>query len=163
MPYCTNCGSSNEGEARFCFSCGKELRSGSSTDSGLPVPPSTLVRREPIPPVSRLSRSGVEKFLVQGEHIIYATSGMVQIGEKRKKAYVTTRRLLLYRSDGLLFRRDSLDEVDLRTIGRATLTEFGLVMKEYVLEIDGMQLKGRRSDLLNLYRILQTAKAAPLV
>ena len=78
------------------------------------------------------------------------------------RAYVTNRRLLLYRKDGLVITRDKLTEIDLRSIGRITMTELGVIMKEFVLEIDGMQLKGRRSDILNLYRVIHAAKAVPV-
>jgi hypothetical protein len=118
-----------------------------------------MLNRDPIPKTSRLSQSRIEKYLGQGERIVFVTSGLVFVGEHRKRAYVTNLRLLLYRSDGLIVRRDSLDEIDLNTIRRATMTEIGMVIKEYILEIDGMQIRGKRSDVLNLYRVLHTVKA----
>ncbi|MDA4129081.1 MAG: hypothetical protein OK422_06485 [Thaumarchaeota archaeon] len=128
----------------------------------LPTPPADPVQREQFPVGSRLSRSGLEKFLTHGEHVVYATTGTVQVGEQRKRVYLTNRRLLLHRKDGIVITRDSLDAIDLRAIGRTTLTEVGMFMKDFILEIDGMQMRGRRTDLMNLYRALHTVKATPL-
>ena len=163
MPYCNECGSENPEGAKFCHSCGNQMAPGSRPEPGLylvsPPPP---IRRELIPVTSRISQTGIDKFLVHGEHIVYTTAAMVQVGEERMRAYVTNRRLLLYRKDGILITRDRLTEIDLKSIGRTTMTEHGVLMKEFTLEIDGMQLKGRRHDLLNLYRVLHTAKAVPV-
>ena len=159
-----NCGSENPAGARFCYSCGNQVVSTTRVDPSPSImSPPPQVSREPIPVTSRLSKAGVDKYLGHGEHVVYATGAMVQVGEERMRAYVTNRRLLLYRKDGILITRDKLTEIDLKSIGRTTMTEHGLLMKEFLLEIDGMQLRGRRPDLLNLYRVLHVAKSAPVM
>jgi hypothetical protein len=110
--------------------------------------------------MSRLSRSGVEKFLVPGERIIYSTPGRIFYGRAKRHVHVTNSRVMFYTKEGVLIKHDRLDEVPVHGIRIVKLVEIGLVRKKVYLELDEMKLLGPRGDLLSLYRSIQTARAA---
>src|ERR1700756_2829427 len=123
MPTCNECGTENPEGARFCYSCGKQVSS--SARQG-PYPISDQVElRDPVPTSSNLANGEIDKCLGHGERIIYSTSATVQVGNERMRAYVTNLRFLLYRRKGIVIQSDRLSEIELRSIGKTTMTEHG--------------------------------------
>jgi hypothetical protein len=59
-----------------------------------------------------------------------------------------------------LIKNDRLDEVFLNQIRKLRLVEHGMITKQVYLELDEMQLQGQRGSLLDLYRAIQSARAA---
>jgi hypothetical protein len=95
----------------------------------------------------------------QGEGVAFATGAPLVIGGKRWRAYVTRRKIVLHRTVGLLFTKESHQEVDLHRIQRLAFREEGKLLAEYYLDVDGITMKGRKSDLINLYRVVQAFRS----
>ncbi len=164
MPFCPECGAEVKAEQKFCHSCGSKLRQTQSPPAEREEEVTAnepQIIKNPIPETSRLSGSGIEKFLSPGERVIFATPRRIRFNNKRKRAYVTNHRLLFYHQDAALLglvKKDRLDEIDVHSTGRVTLEEKGLVMKKLILHIGDIHLVGDRGDLLELYKALQSAK-----
>lgn len=168
MPFCSSCGTQTGANDRFCKNCGynfgaqsqpiavRQTISGSTDESFY----DDAIESHPIDDMSRLSRSGVEKFLVPGERIIYSTPGRIFYGRAKRHVHVTNSRVMFYTKEGVLIKHDRLDEVPVHGIRIVKLVEIGLVRKKVYLELDEMKLLGPRGDLLSLYRSIQTARAA---
>ena len=135
MPYCSNCGKEYSLGEKFCNSCGQPLQANSQKDNVQAAiangggTAEILVHKQAVDPTSRLSGLGIEKYLLPGERILYATQGQIWLGNNRRHAHVTNRRLILYHREGVLLgliKNEKLDEIDLRTIRRVKLVETGL-------------------------------------
>ena len=116
-----------------------------------------------VPDTSRLSRVGVEKFLIPGEKVAYVTPGRIHYGNQQRRVYVTNKRVILYGQQGVmlgLVKQDRLDEVFLNQIRSFRLVETGMISKRIYLELDEMKLEGRRGHLLDLYRAIQSVRAS---
>lgn len=113
---------------------------------------------------SRLSGLAVEKFLMPNEIVTYATRGSLYIGKNKTdttsgfKGYVTKNRVIFYKRDGLIIKNDRLNEIPLDQIKSYRMVEQGLIFKDIHLELNELQIKGERSDILELYRAIQAAK-----
>lgn len=119
--------------------------------------------RQPILDASRLSRAKVEKFLIDGERIIFTTKRWLTFNTQKRKAHVTNMRLLFYRQEGKLLglvKQDRLDEIYINSIRKLSLVEQGLINKSIILQIDELNIRGDRSDLLGMYKALQSARAS---
>jgi len=168
LPFCTSCGTQTGDNDRFCKNCGNNFGAQSKpiavgqTISG-PADESfdeEAMESHPIDDMSRLSRAGVEKFLVPGERIVYSTPGRIFYGGAKRHVHVTNRRVMFYTKEGVLIKHDRLDEVPVSGIRIVKLVEMGLVRKKVYLELDEMKLLGPRGDLLSLYKSIQSARAA---
>jgi len=176
MPFCPNCGEEYTQEAKFCVSCGKELPTKQQAiEPKQPVSeeqqiPSALkqpdgVVKEHISQTSRLSRLGLEKFLMPDERILYNTIGQVWFGNQKRRAYVTNKRLILYyRQDAFLglglIKNDKLDEINLRMVRKVSLVEKGVIAKNVTLHLDENIIKGDRGDIVNLYNTIQSVRGS---
>ena len=96
------------------------------------------------------------------ENVTFVAAGPVYIENKRWAVYVTTKRILISRSEGLLGQRRSSQEIEPSLIERISFREEGSILKEYFLELDGLIMKGRKSDLQNLYRAIQSMWGRPI-
>jgi len=170
MPFCSNCGKEYSIGEKFCSSCGHQLQIITQKDSGV-VAAATKgegtteigITKQPIDPTSRLSGLGLEKYLLPEERILYATQDQIWSGKKKRHAFVTNRRLILYHREGVLLgliRNERLDEIDLRTIRRASLLEKGLITKKIVLNLDEMVIEGDRGDIINIYNTVQKIRGS---
>jgi hypothetical protein len=115
-----------------------------------------------IPDTSRLSGSKVEKFLVDGERLLFTTERWLNVSGQQRKAHVTSMRLLFYKQEGRMFglvKNDRLDEMYVDSIRKLKLEERGLIGKTLILQIDEYNIVGNRNDLLGMYRALQSARA----
>lgn len=68
---------------------------------------------------------------------------------------MTSKKVVLRRSVGIIFPKVSQQEIDPALIGEISLKEEGTVLREYALQIDGLVIKGKKSDVQNLYRVIQ--------
>lgn len=170
MPFCSNCGKGYSIGEKFCVSCGHQLPISTQKEGG-EVAVATIgegtttigMIKQPIDPTSRLSGLGLEKYLLPGERILYTTQSQIWSGNKKRHAHVTNRRLILYHREGVLLgliKNEKLDEIDLRTIRRASLVEKGLITKKMVLNLDEMVLEGDRGDIVNLYNTIQSIRGS---
>ena len=80
------------------------------------------------------------------------------IGEKRWKVSVTERRVLLWRNEGLIAQKKSIQEIDPKLVARMSLREEGSVFREHFLQLDDLTIRGRKADLENLYRAIATVR-----
>lgn len=171
MPFCSQCGSPNVDTDRFCRACGNPL-SESGVQPG-PGPKSGWTQTNPFPEsyihsqaiddTSRLSHVGIEKFLGPGERVVHVSQGNIRYANQQRHAYVTNKRVMFYGQQGVmlgLIKNDRLDEVFLSQIRKLRLVEHGMISKQVYLELDEMQLHGQRGQLLDLYRAIQSARAA---
>ncbi len=143
--------------ARFCHACGRPSGSrptgngGQQTETGgttlldLPLPPSA-----PLGPATETVGSS--------ESVTFAAGGPVFIGEKRWKVSVTERRVLLWRNEGLIAQKKSIQEIDPKLVARMSLREEGSVFREHFLQLDDLTMRGRKADLENLYRAIVTVR-----
>jgi hypothetical protein len=159
-----NCGNPLAEGGKFCANCGAPAggspmpRAGTPPSAGEPV-----VQSQWIPETSRLSRVGVEKFLIPGEKVVYVTPSRVHYGNQQRRAYVTNKRVILYGQQGVmlgLVKQDRLDEVFLNQIRMFKLVETGMISKRVYLELDEMKLEGQRGHLLELYKAIQSVRAS---
>jgi len=156
---------------KFCASCGKQLinpRQNENNSENVVIEKkettaSVGLIKQPIDPTSRLSGVGFEKYLLPGERVLFTTQGQVWSGNRKRHAHVTNRRLILYHREGVLLglvKNEKLDEIDIRTIRRASLVEKGLITKKVVLNLDEMALEGDRGDIINLYNTIQSIRGS---
>ena len=92
------------------------------------------------------------------EEVLFESTYPVQVDGQKWRVYVTNRRMVFHRSIGLLSSRESRQDVDLDTVKNLTLQREKTLLKEYYLGVDGVVIKGRRSDLVNLQRAVQKVK-----
>ena len=151
MPFCPSCGHEVGKSARFCYVCGstvegKEAGASSQFEArqslDFPLPPSGVVLKPEL--------NGSDE-----ETQLYVSAGPVIVDERKWKAVVTSRRLLLQREEGLVFAKKHEREITLGPRSTVTLRSEGAILKLYSLDIDGVSLKGRRSDLQNIQRAAQ--------
>jgi|SRR5659263_133218 len=108
---------------------------------------------------SRLSGLAIEKFLMPNEIVSYATRGSLYVGNMPGlKGYVTKNRVIFYKRDGLIIKNDILNEIPMEQIKYYKIVEEGLVFKSMYFQLNELKIKGDRSDILELYRAIQTAK-----
>jgi hypothetical protein len=108
---------------------------------------------------SRLSGLAIEKFLMPNEIVSYATRGSLYVGNRPGlKGYVTKNRVLFYKRDGLIIKNDILNEIPMEQIKSYKIVEEGIVFKNMYFQLNELKIKGDRSDILELYRAIQTAK-----
>lgn len=121
--------------------------------------------KESVSVTSRLSGLGIEKFLMPNEIIIYATNGNLYVGTNLKKdmaagfnGYITKNRIIFYKRAGLIFKKDFLNEIPMDQIKSYRMVEEGIVFKKIRLELNEFKINGDRSDILDMYRAIQSAK-----
>lgn len=108
---------------------------------------------------SRLTGLGIEKFLMPNEIATYATKSSLYVGgEANLKGDVTSNRVIFYASKGLIFKSDRLHEIPLDQIKSFRIVEEGMIFKTMYLQLNELNIKGDRSDILDLYRAIQAAK-----
>jgi hypothetical protein len=108
---------------------------------------------------SRLSGLAIEKFLMPNEIVSYATRGSLYVGNMPGlKGYVTKNRVISYKRNGFIIKNDILNEIPLEQIKSYKIVEEGLVFKNMYFQLNELKIKGERSDILELYRAIQTAK-----
>jgi len=135
-------------------SLGPAKRSAIESDEStidLPEPPTTLVS-----PLGRLAALQQSQ-----ETLLYTAAAPLSDGEHRWHAVVTSRKLLLKRDSGLLFSRESSKEIKLTDIEELDLKQEGSVLKAYRLDVNGVSLKGRKVDLENIQKAIESAKEGP--
>ncbi len=112
----------------------------------LPLPPSTPVQ------------AGTHE--ASAETVTFAASGPVFEGGRRWNAFMTPRKVVLWREVGLISPKKVTQEVDPMGLSTVGLHEEGSFLKEYFLQMDGVTLKGRKSDLENIYRGIQAIRSS---
>ena len=120
------------------------------TSIDLPEPPTTLVT-----PVGR------QALQQKSETLLYTAASPLSDGEHRWHALVTNRKLVLKRDAGLLFSRESSREIALTDIEDLGLREEGNILKVYRLDVNGVSLKGRKVDLENIKKAVESAMEGP--
>lgn len=108
---------------------------------------------------SRLSGLGIEKFLMPNEIITYATKGSLYVSNMAGfKGYVTKKRVIFYKREGLIFKNDTLNEIPIDQIKSYKVVEEGIsIFKKMHLQLNELKITGDRSDILDFYRAIQTA------
>ena len=146
--------------ARFCHSCGREFSAWSAPKlaTGRQGNAEMLLELPPPPAGPANAPSGL---IARDESVTFVTAGPVYIENKRWAVHVTTKRILISRTEGLLGQKRSSQEIEPSLIGRISIREEGSILKEYYLELDGLIMKGRKSDLQNLYRAIQSMRNRP--
>jgi hypothetical protein len=159
MPnFCPECGSKlTDSNVKFCSECGAKITPGSpspninQTAANEPAMP----ERKPVSEMSRLAGLKIEKYLMAGEAVNYATRGGLYVGgEEGLRGYVTNARVLFYASKGLLFKSDRLHEIPIASLGKYKIVEEGLILKTMYLQLNDLKIKGDRSDILDLYKAI---------
>jgi len=108
---------------------------------------------------SRLSGLGIEKFLMPNEMVTYATAGSLYVSNiPGLKGYVTKNRVMFYKQEGFIFKSDILNEIPMDQIKSYKLIEEGIIFKTFYFQLNELKIKGDRSDVLDLYRAIQTSK-----
>lgn len=108
---------------------------------------------------SRLSGLAIEKFLMPNEIVSFATRGSLYVGNMPGlKGYVTKNRVIFYKRDGLIIKNDILNEIPMEQIKSYKIVEEGFIIKNMYFQLNELKIKGERSDILELYRAIQTAK-----
>lgn len=119
---------------------------------------------KPFSETSRLSGLGIEKFLMPNEMVIYSTTGSMYVGTNKNdtaagfKGYVTKNRVIFYKKAGFIFKSDIINEIPLDQITSYKMVEEGIVFKKMYLNLNHFRINGERSDILEVYRAIQTAK-----
>ena len=158
MEFCQECGAEVVLEAKFCHSCGARI----SVKTDFRAPESDLAEQAlielPLPPQTAVTGAMADVIDSPDEAVSFSTSAPVTVEGKRWNVYVTNRKVVLHRSVGLVFTKESHQEIDLGNIHRIALREEGTLMKEFFLDVDTISMKGRKSDLVNMYRAIQNAR-----
>jgi zinc-ribbon domain len=158
LEFCQECGVDVVPGAKFCHSCGARI--GSKT--GFQTPESDLAEQAlielPLPPQTAVPGAMAEVIDSPDEAVSFSTSAPVTVEDKKWNVYVTNRKVVLHRSVGLVFPKESHQELDLGNIHRIALREEGTLLKEFFLDVDAISMKGRKSDLVNMYRAIQSAR-----
>jgi hypothetical protein len=81
-------------------------------------------------------------------------------GEADQKGYVTKNRVLFFSSKGFIIKSDRLHEIPVNDIKNFKIVEEGLILKTMYLQLNDLIIKGERTDILELYRAIQTVKHA---
>lgn len=151
--FCQKCGTENTDDVNFCSKCGNNFKSNKSE-----------FEKKPISETSRLAGLGIEKFFIPNEMAIYSTTGSLYVGTNKNsmeagmKGYVTNNRVIFYKRIGFIIKNDVLNEIPLDQIKSYKMIEEGLVFKEILLGLNELKIKGDRTDILEMYRAIQTAK-----
>jgi len=112
----------------------------------------------PVDPTSRVAHTGLEKFLFLGEKVMFRTKRQVRLGNQKRIAYVTNKRLILYYQEPVmlgLIRNDRMDDFSLEMIQRFSISEEGVISKKFILKIDEVAITGDRGDILELYNTIR--------
>jgi hypothetical protein len=153
MELCEGCGSPTVSGARFCFGCGRSLepRSAGSYPQAGRMDPSGL----PLPPHSASAEKATESSV--SEEPVFVAGGPVWLEGRQFHASVSGTKLVLTRETGLFFTKEDRTFVELSRVKAASLREEGSFLKEYYLELDSTTIRGRKSDLENIARLVRTA------
>lgn len=117
------------------------------------------VERKQVSETSRLSGLQIEKYLIPNEAVLYKTRGSLYVGgEAGLRGYVTSNRVIFYTSKGFVIKSDRMHEIPLTMINQYKIVEEGLIFKEMHLQLNELKIKGDRTDILELYRAIQTLK-----
>jgi molybdate-binding protein len=158
MEYCPDCGADLVSGAKFCHSCGVNLIGRARVSGARDLADQALLEL-PLPPQTAVTGAVADVLDSPDETVTFSTSAPVLVEGKKWDVFVTTRKAVLHRSLGLVFTKESHQEIDLGNIHRIELREEGALLKEFFLDIDGVSMKGRKSDLVNLYRAIQGARS----
>ena len=130
---CRTCGESVADDSLFCNHCGSETGPESAgAGLGLPLPVQAPAEGS-------------------GEALVFESSAPVSDGRTGWRVRVTSRRVTLHRTEGLIMQRTREQSFESAKIGSISLRNEGGLAGGFVLEIDGLQLRGRKSDLKNIY------------
>jgi hypothetical protein len=119
--------------------------------------------KTPVDPTSRVAHTGMVKFLFPGEKIIFRTKSQVRLGNQKRIAYVTNKRLILYYQEPVLLglvRNDRMDDFNLEMIQRFSISEEGLISKRIILKIDEVTITGDRGDVIELYNTIRQTRGS---
>jgi hypothetical protein len=159
LEFCQECGADVVPGAKFCHSCGTKVSAKTSFHPQESDLSEQALIELPLPPQTAVTGPMAEVIDSPDEAVSFSTSAPVTVEGKKWEVYVTNRKVVLHRSVGLVFAKESHQELDLGNIHRIALREEGTLMKEFFLDVDTLSMKGRRSDLVNMYRAIQNARA----
>jgi predicted nucleic acid-binding Zn ribbon protein len=153
---CPSCGALIDSTSAYCPKCTVVIKP--DLIETKVYNPNPLVTK-PVSESSRLSGLKIEKYLMSNEIPTYKTKGSLYVGgEANMKGYVTNKRVLFFKSTGLIFTSDRLNEIPLDKITYYKIIEQGIVFKEMYFQLNELKIKGDRSDILGLYRAIQDAQ-----
>ncbi len=168
MQYCPKCGNKVKEDDKFCGKCGntverpnEDIRPLEGEESIEIVSSEGISTLERDRELSRLSGSKLEKYLTDGEKLFFTTKSPVQAGgEQQLHGYVTDSRVIFYGRKGFIIKSDRFIEIPFEQIKSYKMVETGTIFKKMQLEINDLRVDGSRSDILRLYKAIQTQKVA---
>lgn len=113
-------------------------------------------------PVNKASRPAglkIEKYLKPHEVITYSTRKKLYVdGDEGLKGFVTDRRVIFYASKGFFSKSCKLYEISFKRIYSYNIIKVGSVIKRMHLQLNDLRISGDRTDILDLFEAIQTAK-----
>ena len=104
-------------------------------------------------------RMPIEKYLLPEEKIIFWSDFNVNYNEEEYKVYITSHRLLLFKEQGIIFRKEEVITENWAQIRGLQYTETGRISKKGLLTFSSSKgesvLEGPRGGMLSLFKAIQ--------
>jgi len=102
----------------------------------------------------------IEKYLIPNEKILFVNNQPITFMNKNFWAYITDKRIILFRIRGILFHREEVFIESLLNIKNLHFYEIGTIRKKGVLKLtltkDVIRLSGDLNDITFLTQYIQT-------
>jgi hypothetical protein len=106
-----------------------------------------------------LMRMPIEKYLLPEEKIIFWSDFNVNYNEEEYRVYITSHRLLLFKEQGIIFRKEEIITENWAQIRGLQYTETGRISKKGLLSFSSSKgesvLEGPRGGMLSLFKAIQ--------
>ena len=79
---------------------------------------------------------GVEQFLAPGENVRFSSPSSVSFQGDQYTVVITDRRILWYKSKGLVFKKNSFVAIPIEQVKNITYEEKGLLTKTAIIRVD---------------------------
>ena len=102
----------------------------------------------------------LKDYLVRNEVIKYSAEPNVEYaGQRNYEVHITNKRLILFKSEGLIFKRDKFVSIALMDLDEVRFEEKGLISKKGIIVMktkDGLrEMKGNMAEVKELFKIIQ--------
>ncbi len=106
-----------------------------------------------------MMRMPIEKYLLPEEKIIFWSDFNVNYNEEEYRVYITSHRLLLFKEQGIIFRKEEVITENWAQIRGLQYTETGRISKKGLLTFSSSKgesvLEGPRGGMLSLFKAIQ--------
>ena len=100
------------------------------------------------------------QLLSPDESIVYQSPHLIEFLGEKYSFYITTRRLIWYKRDGLIFKKDNFMSIIINNITDIKFKEEGIIRKIAIISVEmenkTREFSGKLKDMRGLYNELQS-------